>query len=208
VEGARQGNCQGSQNRAGKRVGSSTTARAQTQIGPNCNTSIEFVCLSNLRTSPLLTINLITKDQAAIPTLIDSRASTNFISPSTVKKLRLPTISLDQPRTVTMLDGTNPQTGKIWKKTRVKFTYNNRTMTHEFLISPIGNHLAILGIKWLEQETPEIDWSSQTLSFPIPTPEVAHCRRHGLFRPVTSGCMLAQPKLGGCRCNHVLSYKG
>ncbi|CCO37087.1 Retrotransposable element Tf2 155 kDa protein type 1 [Rhizoctonia solani AG-1 IB] len=47
-------------------------------------------------------------------------------------------------------------------------------MIHDFLISPIGNHSAILGIKWLEQETPEIDWSSRTLSFPIPTPEVAH----------------------------------
>ncbi|CEL54439.1 Retrotransposable element Tf2 155 kDa protein type 1 OS=Schizosaccharomyces pombe (strain 972 / ATCC 24843) GN=Tf2-1 PE=4 SV=1 [Rhizoctonia solani AG-1 IB] len=135
---------------------------------------IEFVCLSNLRTSPLLTINLITKDQAAIPTLIDSGASTNFISPSTVERLRLPTITLDQPRTVTMLDGSNPQTGKIWKKTRVEFTYDNRTMTHEFLISPIGNHSAILGIKWLEQETPKIDWLSRTLSFPIPTPETAH----------------------------------
>ncbi|CCO32475.1 Retrotransposable element Tf2 155 kDa protein type 1 [Rhizoctonia solani AG-1 IB] len=47
-------------------------------------------------------------------------------------------------------------------------------MTHEFLISPIGNHSAILGIKWLEQETPKIDWLSRTLSFPIPTPETAH----------------------------------
>jgi hypothetical protein len=47
-------------------------------------------------------------------------------------------------------------------------------MNHEFLISPIGNHSAILGIKWLEQETPEIDWSLHTLSFPIPTPKTAH----------------------------------
>ncbi|CEL53147.1 hypothetical protein RSOLAG1IB_11279 [Rhizoctonia solani AG-1 IB] len=46
-------------------------------------------------------------------------------------------------------------------------------MNHEFLVSPIGSHSAILGIKWLEQEAPEIDWSSQTLSFPIPTPKTA-----------------------------------
>ncbi|CEL62351.1 Retrotransposable element Tf2 155 kDa protein type 1 OS=Schizosaccharomyces pombe (strain 972 / ATCC 24843) GN=Tf2-1 PE=4 SV=1 [Rhizoctonia solani AG-1 IB] len=119
-------------------------------------------------------IELITKDQAAITTLIDSRASTNFISPSTVEKLRLPTITLDQPRTVTMLDGSTPQTGKIWKKTKIEFTYNGHTMNHEFLVSPIGHHSAILGIKWLEQEKPEIDWSHRTLTFPIPTPEVAH----------------------------------
>ncbi|CCO34624.1 hypothetical protein RSOLAG1IB_09415 [Rhizoctonia solani AG-1 IB] len=73
-----------------------------------------------------------------------------------------------------MLDGSTPHIGKIWKKVKLTFTYDNRTMTHEFLISPIGSHSAILGIKWLEQETPEIDWSSQTLSFPIPTPKIAH----------------------------------
>ncbi|CEL55040.1 hypothetical protein RSOLAG1IB_01048 [Rhizoctonia solani AG-1 IB] len=73
-----------------------------------------------------------------------------------------------------MLDGSTPQTGKIWKKTKIEFTYDGHAMTHEFLVSPIGHHSAILGIKWLEQEKPEINWSHQTLTFPIPTPEVAH----------------------------------
>ncbi|CEL60392.1 hypothetical protein RSOLAG1IB_12341 [Rhizoctonia solani AG-1 IB] len=73
-----------------------------------------------------------------------------------------------------MLNGSMPQTGKIWKKVKLIFEYDNCTMNHEFLVSPIGNHSAILGIKWPEQETPEIDWSSRTLSFPIPTPETTH----------------------------------
>jgi hypothetical protein len=59
-----------------------------------------------------------------------------------------------------MLNGSTPQTGKIWKKVKLTFEYDNCTMNHELLVSPIGNHSAILGIKWLEQETPEIDWSS------------------------------------------------
>jgi hypothetical protein len=73
-----------------------------------------------------------------------------------------------------MLDGSTPQTGKIWKKVALEFTYDNRTMKHEFLVSPIGQHSAILGIKWLEQEQPEIDWSSCWLSFPIPHSKSAH----------------------------------
>ncbi|CEL52812.1 hypothetical protein RSOLAG1IB_11157 [Rhizoctonia solani AG-1 IB] len=73
-----------------------------------------------------------------------------------------------------MLDGSTPQTGKIWKKTQIEFTYDSHAMNHEFLVSPIGHHSAILGIKWLEQEKPEIDWSRQTLTFPIPTPESAN----------------------------------
>ncbi|CEL53441.1 Retrotransposable element Tf2 155 kDa protein type 1 OS=Schizosaccharomyces pombe (strain 972 / ATCC 24843) GN=Tf2-1 PE=4 SV=1 [Rhizoctonia solani AG-1 IB] len=130
--------------------------------------NIEFVCLSNIKISPLFEINIQLKNQAAISTLIDSGASSNFISPTTVEKLRIPTITLDTPRTVTMLDGSNPTTGKIWKKVALEFSYDNRTMTHEFLVSPIGQHSAILAIKWLEREQPEINWSQRQLSFPIP----------------------------------------
>jgi hypothetical protein len=47
----------------------------------------------------------------------------------------------------------------------------DEAMTHEFLISPIGEHSAILGINWLEKEAPEINWSSRELSLPVPIPE-------------------------------------
>ncbi|CCO32584.1 hypothetical protein RSOLAG1IB_11033 [Rhizoctonia solani AG-1 IB] len=46
-------------------------------------------------------------------------------------------------------------------------------MMHNFLISPIGNHSAILGIKWLEQEALEIDWSTWQISLLVITPELA-----------------------------------
>ncbi|CCO30490.1 Retrotransposable element Tf2 155 kDa protein type 1 [Rhizoctonia solani AG-1 IB] len=72
-----------------------------------------------------------------------------------------------------MLDGSQPKQGKIWKKATLTFTYDGRKMTHEFLISPIGNHSAILGINWLEKEAPEINWTSRELSFPVATPEIA-----------------------------------
>ncbi|CEL54634.1 Retrotransposable element Tf2 155 kDa protein type 2 OS=Schizosaccharomyces pombe (strain 972 / ATCC 24843) GN=Tf2-7 PE=4 SV=1 [Rhizoctonia solani AG-1 IB] len=121
-----------------------------------------------------MTVNILTKNQAEITTLIDSGASTNFISPKTVEQLRIPTITLEQPRTVTMLDGSNPRTGKIWKKVILDFTLDHRQMTHEFLVSPIGHHSAILGIKWLEREQPDIDWSLRQLSFPIPHSKIAY----------------------------------
>jgi hypothetical protein len=121
----------------------------------------------NFRNSPLLKIDILTKNKVAIPTLIDSGASTNFISPATVEQLCIPTITLEQPQTVTMLDVSNPKTGKIWEKVTLTFTYDHWVMTHHFLISPIGSHAAILGIKWLEAEQPEIDWSQRTVTFPI-----------------------------------------
>ncbi|CCO32327.1 hypothetical protein RSOLAG1IB_10967 [Rhizoctonia solani AG-1 IB] len=73
-----------------------------------------------------------------------------------------------------MLDRSNPKTGKIWKKVALEFTYDNHTMMHKFLVSPIGQHSAILGTKWLEQEQPEINRPSQQLSFPIPNSTLAN----------------------------------
>ncbi|CCO37652.1 Retrotransposable element Tf2 155 kDa protein type 1 [Rhizoctonia solani AG-1 IB] len=123
--------------------------------------------------TPLLNISIQLKDQAEIDTLIDSGATANFISPSTIERLKIPTITLEQPRTVTMLDGSTPKQGKIWKKATITFHFDGRPMTHDFLVSPIGNHSAILGIKWLEKESPEIDWSTRQLSLPIASPEIA-----------------------------------
>ncbi|CAE6457554.1 unnamed protein product [Rhizoctonia solani] len=71
-----------------------------------------------------------------------------------------------------MLDGTSPKTGKIWKKVELTFSYNGQTMKETFLVSPIGTHSAILGIKWLEKEAPEIDWNHCTITFPVTAPEL------------------------------------
>ncbi|CCO36084.1 Retrotransposable element Tf2 155 kDa protein type 2 [Rhizoctonia solani AG-1 IB] len=70
-----------------------------------------------------------------------------------------------------MLNGSNPKQGKIWKKATLTFSFDDRIMMHNFLISPIGTHSAILGIKWLEQETPEIYWTTRQLSLPVTVPE-------------------------------------
>ncbi|CCO35513.1 Retrotransposable element Tf2 155 kDa protein type 1 [Rhizoctonia solani AG-1 IB] len=72
-----------------------------------------------------------------------------------------------------MLDGSNPKQGKIWKKATLTFSFDGRTMTHDFLISPIGSHNAVLGIKWLKKEAPDIDWSTRQLSLTIDPPEKA-----------------------------------
>ncbi|QRW22921.1 Retrotransposable element Tf2 protein [Rhizoctonia solani] len=70
-----------------------------------------------------------------------------------------------------MLNGSSPQAGKIWKKASLTFTYDGKKMTETFLICNTRNHLAILGLKWLDAHNPEIDWNSCTLSFPHMPPE-------------------------------------
>ncbi|QRW18193.1 Retrotransposable element Tf2 protein [Rhizoctonia solani] len=122
--------------------------------------------------SPLFTISIKPEKQADhLEVLIDSGATSSFLHPRTAELLRLPLIDLPQPRTVTMLDGSSPQAGKIWKKAHLTFLFDGKRMTETFLICNTGSHAAILGIKWLENHNPKIDWNSRTLSFPHTPPE-------------------------------------
>ncbi|QRW23803.1 Retrotransposable element Tf2 protein [Rhizoctonia solani] len=124
------------------------------------------------RISPLFTISIKPEKQADhLEVLIDSGATSLFLHPRTAEALRLPLIDLPTPRTVTMLDGSSPQAGKIWKKAILTFSFDGKQMTETFLICNTGSHAAILGLKWLDAHNPEIDWNLRTLSFPHIPPE-------------------------------------
>ncbi|QRW23043.1 Retrotransposable element Tf2 protein [Rhizoctonia solani] len=123
------------------------------------------------KSSPLFTISIQPKQAEPIEVLIDSGATSSFLHPRTAELLRLPLIDLPQPRTVTMLDGSSPQAGKIWKKANLTFSFDGKRMTETFLICNTGSHAAILGLKWLDAHNPEIDWNLRTLSFPHTPPE-------------------------------------
>ncbi|QRW18525.1 Retrotransposable element Tf2 protein [Rhizoctonia solani] len=126
----------------------------------------------NNRISPLFTISIKPEKQAEhLEVLIDSGATSSFLHPRTAESLRLPLIDLPSPRTVTMLNGSSPQAGKIWKKANLTFSLDGKKMTETFLICNTGSHAAILGLKWLDAHNPEIDWNAQTLSFPHTPPE-------------------------------------
>ncbi|QRW22561.1 Retrotransposable element Tf2 protein [Rhizoctonia solani] len=123
---------------------------------------------NGLKQKPLLFLDLILRDYPTDPikTLIDSGATSNFISPALVEKLKIPKTLLENPRVVRMLDGTISQTGRIWHQVNLTVSANGHTHTIPFLVCPIGNTPAILGMTWLTQESPLIDWSSGTVTFP------------------------------------------
>ncbi|QRW22881.1 Retrotransposable element Tf2 protein [Rhizoctonia solani] len=117
---------------------------------------------------PLLFLNLILRDYPTEPikTLIDSGATSNFISPSLVEKLKIPKTQLENPQVVRMLDGTISQTGCIWYQVQLMVLANGHPHTIPFLVCPIGNTPAILGMTWLTSESPLIDWQQGLVTFP------------------------------------------
>ncbi|KAF8749954.1 hypothetical protein RHS01_09608 [Rhizoctonia solani] len=106
------------------------------------------------------------KEAEPIKTLIDSGATSNFISPALVEKLKIPKPKLENPRVVRMLDGTLSQTGRIWHQVQLAVLANGHLHTIPFLVCPIGDTPAILGMTWLTAEAPLIDWQQGLVTFP------------------------------------------
>ncbi|QRW20625.1 Retrotransposable element Tf2 protein [Rhizoctonia solani] len=131
--------------------------------------SVEFVSLAlDSNKKPLLFINLYVQKFPAEPlkTLIDSGATLNFISPLIVEKYKIPKTQLKNPQVVRMLDGTISQTGCIWHQVHLTVLANGHTHSIPFLVCPIGNTPAILGMTWLMAEAPLIDWQQGLVTFP------------------------------------------
>jgi hypothetical protein len=63
-----------------------------------------------------------------------------------------------------MLDGSLPKNGKVWHKVSLEFTCQGIPSTAEFLVCPIGKNQAILGMPWLQDQNPDIDWKEQTIT--------------------------------------------
>jgi hypothetical protein len=128
---------------------------------------IELVQISIDKSKPLLTVQITPKNQAdTFSSLIDSRATANFISPKLVETLKLPKIALVNPRKIRMLDGSTPKMGKVWHKVHLEFHCQGLPTSADFLICPISDNQAILGMPWLKTQNPDIDWKEQTITFP------------------------------------------
>ncbi|QRW26409.1 Transposon Ty3-G Gag-Pol polyprotein [Rhizoctonia solani] len=117
---------------------------------------------------PLLFLDLILCDSPTEPikTLIDSGATSNFISLTLVEKLKIPKTLLENPQVVRMLDSTILQTGCIWHQVHLTVLANGHIHSVPFLVCPIGNTLTILGMTWLTAEAPLINWQQGLVTFP------------------------------------------
>ncbi|KAF8748612.1 hypothetical protein RHS01_10695 [Rhizoctonia solani] len=65
-----------------------------------------------------------------------------------------------------MLDGTISQTGRIWHQVHLTVSANGHPHSIPFLVCPIGDTPAILGMTWLTAEAPLIDWQQGLVTFP------------------------------------------
>ena len=106
--------------------------------------------------------------------LIDSGASTNFINNNLLKSL--PPELLPQPNSPHIkiqLANKSLINGVLVPSLPLRVKDFSKHI--DFIAAPIGYDI-ILGKTWLSSENPDIDWSTNSLSFRCGTKEIWHCR--------------------------------
>jgi len=100
---------------------------------------------------------------AEVQALIDSGAGGKFIDQNYARSLDLPTIPLRKPLKVLNVDGTPNKKGTIRHKVRLSITIGTRTKRHTLYVSGLGKQKIILGLPWLRDENPDINWKAGKL---------------------------------------------
>ena len=102
----------------------------------------------------------------ALSSLIDSGSTEDVISRKTTLALKLPVEKLLRPRKVTSYDG-NSKAYVTHRTLPLPFKVAGRMIKRSFLVAKMEQEL-ILGIKWLYDENPQIDWRTKRIEFVTP----------------------------------------
>lgn len=199
-KGGQKGNRAGRQNRGGrgfrlrklgfgKRLRSNATARVSTRFGHV--QSIECLAISSSNQFIATLYTKAGKAEKVTTALVDSGASRNFINRKLVREWGLPLITLENPKQVRTIDGSDIKSGKIWHRVELPIRIGSHQHTSSFLVCELGEHPMVLGLRWLAKHNPTIDWESKELLFKSDfckencMPETLHSAMEEPYEPPT-----------------------
>ena len=90
--------------------------------------------------------------------LIDSGAGGIFIDQNFARKLNLPMKELKTPLIARNVDGTFNKRGTIRHSVTLPLLINGRTQSTLFYVTGLGHQNILLGLPWLQETNPNIDW--------------------------------------------------
>lgn len=104
-----------------------------------------------------------TINKSSVTAFIDNGASFNAIDPSVADRLGLPVTEHENPLTITV--GNNKQVIIPRRTTRFRLVLDGfpEFDTEAFVMTVPENKHVLLGMPWLTEVNPEIDWSSKTM---------------------------------------------
>ncbi|QRV72087.1 Retrotransposable element Tf2 protein [Ceratobasidium sp. AG-Ba] len=99
-----------------------------------------------------------------ISTLVDSGSSKNFLDINFAKNNNIPLIPLVNPRTVIAIDG-KELPNKIKNKITLEVEIEGWTFDVTFFVMDLGDTDMILGLDWLQEADPDINWKTLEISW-------------------------------------------
>ena len=109
--------------------------------------------------------------------LIDCGATACFAHMPTLRRLNAPTHALPVPHSLRLIDNSNTSAGPITRSVQPRITFGLHTAQPFCFVTNLGSYDLVLGLPWLQEFNPSIDWPTGKISFPnrqstySPTPQ-------------------------------------
>jgi len=105
-----------------------------------------------------------------LPALVDTGATQNFLSEDTAKKLGLTWKEDDTPKPVANADGSKCGSGIITQYCDIPMKLDNLWKEEQFYKTETGTDQVVLGIPWLANFKPTINWTKGTVTEVLEVP--------------------------------------
>jgi hypothetical protein len=121
-----------------------------------------------------LTVEIQTTDtgkRIQILALLDCGATGLFINSALVREKGLTTRTLQRPIPVYNVDGSPNEAGSITEVVDLVLRYKDHSERAVFAVTNLGKQDMILGLTWLREHNPEVDWKTGEIN-------MSHCPQH------------------------------
>jgi len=105
------------------------------------------------------------KESVTINAMIDSGATEDFIDREVCNKHRIKMIKAKNPREIYLADGKPSAMGPVTHMTKVPMDISSHRELATFQVANLQNQEDILGMPWLREQYPTIDWSDKRITF-------------------------------------------
>ena len=105
------------------------------------------------------------KESVTINAMIDSGVTEDFIDREVCNKHGIKMIKAKNPREIYLADGKPRAMGPVTHMTKVPMDLSSHRELATFQVANLQNHEVILGMPWLREHNPTIDWNDKRITF-------------------------------------------
>ena len=105
------------------------------------------------------------RELVTINAMIDSEATEDFIDQEVCNKHRIKMIKAKNPREIYLTDGKPSTMGPVTHMTKLLMDISCHRELATFQVAKLQNHKGILGMPWLREHNPTMDWNDKRITF-------------------------------------------